>query len=250
MENAKDKVLMGTERRSLIISDKEKKTTSYHESGHVLVARFTPEADPVHKVTIIPRGRALGVTTYLPMDEKHTYSKEYLEAMITYAMGGRAAEKMVFNEFTTGASNDIERATNIARKMVCEFGMSEKLGPVTYGNKQEEVFLGKELYEHKNYSEETQILIDDEIKKIVQAGMDRAERILNENTDKLHRLAEVLLDREILDSEEIDKVLKGEVLPPIVDKSINNNVHDIEEKIEPVKEDNIIPEQDKAEISN
>jgi cell division protease FtsH len=156
----------------------------------------------------------------------------------------------VFNEFTTGASNDIERATNIARKMVCEFGMSEKLGPVTYGNKQEEVFLGKELYEHKNYSEETQILIDDEIKKIVQAGMDRAERILNENTDKLHRLAEVLLDREILDSEEIDKVLKGEVLPPIVDKSINNNVHDIEEKIEPVKEDNIIPEQDKAEISN
>ena len=135
--------------------------------------------------------------------------------------------------------------------MVCEFGMSEKLGPVTYGNKQEEVFLGKELYEHKNYSEETQILIDDEIKKIVQAGMDRAERILNENTDKLHRLASVLLDREILDSDEIDKVLKGEDLPPVVDKSINNNAHVVEEKIEPVKEeDNIIPEQDKAEISN
>jgi cell division protease FtsH len=223
MENAKDKVLMGTERRSLIISDKEKKTTSYHESGHVLVARFLPEADPVHKVTIIPRGRALGVTTYLPMDEKHTYSKEYLEAMITYAMGGRAAEKIVFNEFTTGASNDIERSTNIARKMVCEFGMSEKLGPITYGNKQEEVFLGKELYEHKNYSDETQILIDDEIKKIVQTGMDKAEKILKDHIDALHRLSTVLLEREILDSDEISKVLRGEELPPIDKNGQNNN---------------------------
>jgi len=223
MENAKDKVLMGTERRSLIISDKEKKTTSYHESGHVLVARFLPEADPVHKVTIIPRGRALGVTTYLPMDEKHTYSKEYLEAMITYAMGGRAAEKIVFNEFTTGASNDIERSTNIARKMVCEFGMSEKLGPITYGNKQEEVFLGKELYEHKNYSDETQILIDDEIKKIVQTGMDKAEKILKDHIDALHRLSAVLLEREILDSDEISKVLRGEELPPIDKNGQNNN---------------------------
>lgn len=231
MEDAKDKVLMGTERRSLIISDKEKNTTSYHESGHVLVARFIPEADPVHKVTIIPRGRALGVTTYLPMDEKHTYSKEYLEAMITYAMGGRAAEKMVFNEYTTGASNDIERATSIARKMVCEFGMSEKLGPVTYGNKQEEVFLGKELYEHKNYSEQTQILIDDEIKKVVQAGMDKAEKILRKNIDNLHRLASVLLEREILDSEEIDKVLRGEELPPL-DKNHNEPVKDSEKPLE------------------
>jgi cell division protease FtsH len=224
MEDAKDKVMMGTERKSLIISEREKKTTSYHESGHVLVAKYTPEADPVHKVTIIPRGRALGVTTYLPMDEKHTYSKEYLEAMIAYAMGGRAAEKLVFNEYTTGASNDIERATSIARKMVCEFGMSEKLGPITYGNKQEEVFLGKELHEHKNYSESTQILIDDEVKRIVQSGMDRAVRILTEHMDELHRLTEVLLDREILDSDEIDKVIRGEVLPPPVERNgINGN---------------------------
>ncbi len=223
LENAKDKVMMGTERRSLIISEKEKKTTAYHEAGHVLVAKYTPEADPVHKVTIIPRGRALGVTTYLPMDEKHTYSKEYLEAMITYAMGGRAAEKLVFNEYTTGASNDIERATSLARKMVCEFGMSEKLGPIAYGNKQEEVFLGKELHEHKNYSETTQILIDDEVKKIVQSGMDRAMKVLTENIDVLHRLSLILLDREILDSDEIDKVMKGEELPPIEKESDNND---------------------------
>jgi cell division protease FtsH len=223
LEDAKDKVLMGTERKSLIISEKEKKTTSYHEIGHVLVARMIPEADPVHKVTIIPRGRALGVTTYLPIDEKHTYSKEYLEAMIAYAMGGRAAEKMVFNEYTTGASNDIERATSIARKMVCEYGMSEKLGPITYGNKQEEVFLGKELHEHKNYSETTQILIDDEIKKIVENGMTRAEKILKDNMDVMHRLAEVLLEREILDAEEIEMVLKGKELPPVEKDNNNNN---------------------------
>jgi cell division protease FtsH len=224
LEDAKDKVLMGTERRSLIISEKEKKTTSYHEIGHVLVARMIPEADPVHKVTIIPRGRALGVTTYLPIDEKHTYSKEYLEAMIAYAMGGRAAEKMVFNEYTTGASNDIERATSIARKMVCEYGMSEKLGPITYGNKQEEVFLGKELHEHKNYSETTQILIDDEIKKIVETGMLKAEKILKDNVEVMHKLAEVLLEREILDAEEIDMVLKGIELPPVEKDNNNSNL--------------------------
>jgi len=223
LENAKDKVMMGTERKSLIISEKEKKTTSYHESGHVLVARYIPEADPVHKVTIIPRGRALGVTTYLPIDEKHTYSKEYLEAMIAYAMGGRAAEKLVFNEYTTGASNDIERATSLARKMVCEFGMSEKLGPITYGNKQEEVFLGKELHEHKNYSDSTQILIDDEVKRIVIAGMDLAMKILSENIDQLHRLSNVLLEREILDADEIDKVIKGIELPPVEKEDKNGN---------------------------
>lgn len=215
MENAKDKVMMGTERKSLIISEREKRLTAYHETGHVLVAKYTPEADPVHKVTIIPRGRALGVTTYLPMDEKHTYSKEYLEAMITYAMGGRAAEKLVFNEYTTGASNDIERATSLARKMVCEYGMSERLGPIAYGNKQEEVFLGKELHEHKNYSETTQIIIDEEIKKVVQSCMDRALKILSEHLSELHRLSNVLLEREILDAEEIDKVIKGEELPPM-----------------------------------
>ena len=213
-EEAKDKVMMGTARKSLIISDKEKKTTAYHESGHVIVAKMISEADPVHKVTIIPRGRALGVTTYLPIDEKHTYSKEYLEAMITYAMGGRAAEKMIFNEYTTGASNDIERATGMARKMVCEFGMSEKLGPIAYGQKQEEIFLGREISQHRDYSESTQIMIDDEVKKIVQAGMDKAERLLNENADILHRMSDALLEREILDSVEIDMIMKGQELPP------------------------------------
>lgn len=243
LEDAKDKVMMGTERKSLIISEREKRTTSYHETGHVLVSKYTPEADPVHKVTIIPRGRALGVTTYLPMDEKHTYSKEYLEAMITYAMGGRAAEKLVFNEYTTGASNDIERSTSIARKMVCEFGMSEKLGPITYGNKQEEVFLGKELHEHKNYSETTQILIDDEIKKIVNAGMDRAMRILTEHIDELHRLSEVLLEREILDSDEIDRVIRGETLPPVEKNGDANNGRQAQESKETAKaSETVIPE--------
>ncbi|MBS1518507.1 MAG: ATP-dependent zinc metalloprotease FtsH [Bacteroidetes bacterium] len=213
-EEAKDKVMMGTARKSLIISDKEKKTTAYHESGHVIVAKMIPEADPVHKVTIIPRGRALGVTTYLPMDEKHTYSKEYLEAMLAYAMGGRAAEKLIFNEYTTGASNDIDRATSMARRMVCEFGMSEKLGPIAYGQKQEEIFLGREINQHRDYSESTQIMIDDEIKKIVQAGMDKAERILNENIDKLHIMSDALLERETLDSVEVDMIMRGEELPP------------------------------------
>jgi len=239
LEDAKDKVLMGTERRSLIISEKEKRTTAYHESGHVLVAKMIPEADPVHKVTIIPRGRALGVTTYLPMDEKHTYSKEYLEAMIAYAMGGRAAEKIIFNEYTTGASNDIERATNLARKMVCEFGMSEKLGPIAYGNKEEEVFLGKEIHQHKNYSETTQIMIDEEVKKIVQAGMDRAIIILSTNLDKLKNLSETLLEREILDSDEIDKVLNGEELPPIEKNSQDENNSDKKLKDDVKKEEKL-----------
>jgi cell division protease FtsH len=196
-EEAKDKVMMGTERKSMLISDKEKKVTSYHESGHVLVARCLPEADPVHKVTIIPRGRALGVTTYLPIDEKHTYSREYLEAMITYALGGRAAEKLVFNQFTTGAGNDIERATELARKMVCEWGMSDKLGPLAYGAKEEELFLGREVTKTRNFSENTAIAIDAEVRLI------------------LHRMANVLLEREILDSEEIDKIIRGEELPPL-----------------------------------
>jgi cell division protease FtsH len=212
-EEAKDKVMMGMERKSLIISDREKKTTAYHESGHVLVARMIPDADPVHKVTIIPRGRALGVTTYLPMDEKHTYSKEYLEAMIAYAMGGRAAERLVFNELTTGAGNDLERATQLARKMVCEWGMSEKLGPVTFGKKEEEIFLGREIAQHRDYSEQTAVLIDEEVKKIVNKAMTRADKILKDNEPILHRLAEALLEREILDGEEIDKIIKGETLP-------------------------------------
>lgn len=244
-EEAKDKVMMGTARKSLIISDKEKKTTAYHESGHVIVAKMISEADPVHKVTIIPRGRALGVTTYLPIDEKHTYSKEYLEAMITYAMGGRAAEKMIFNEYTTGASNDIERATGMARKMVCEFGMSEKLGPIAYGQKHEEVFLGRDVNQHKDYSESTQIQIDEEIKKIVQAGMDKAERLLNENADILHKMSDALLEREILDSVEIDMIMRGQELPPFekivpaADVPVNGEVQ--KEKDKKVKDEKFSP---------
>jgi len=213
-EDAKDKVMMGIERKSMIISDKEKRTTAYHEIGHVLVALKIPESDPVHKVTIIPRGRALGVTTYLPVDEKHTYSKTYLEATIAYALGGRAAEKIVFNSYTTGAGNDIEKATNLARKMVCEWGMSEKLGPLAFGKNEEELFLGREVTKHNDYSEKTAQAIDDEVRKIVTKGMERAEQILNDNIDELHKLSEELLEREILDGDEINKILQGEELPP------------------------------------
>ncbi len=224
-EEAKDKVMMGMERKSLIISEKEKKTTAYHEIGHVLVAKMIPESDPVHKVTIIPRGRALGVTTYLPIDEKHTYSKEYLEAMIAYAMGGRAAEKIIFNQLTTGAGNDIERATALARKMVCEWGMSEKLGPLTFGKKEEEIFLGREISQHRDYSEDTAIIIDEEVKKIVNRGMERAMTVLNENMDTLHRLSAALLEREILDSDEIDRIMRGEALPPYEKLKVNGELN-------------------------
>lgn len=220
-EEAKDKVMMGMERKSMIISEEEKKITAYHEIGHVLVAKMLPEADPVHKVTIIPRGRALGVTTYLPVDEKHTYSKNYLEAMITYALGGRAAEKIVFNRFTTGAGNDIEKATNIARKMVCEWGMSEKLGPIAYGAKEEEIFLGREITKHKDFSEQTAQEIDSELKRIIMEGMTRAEKILSENIDLLHKLSKELLEREILDSDEIEKIIRGEELPPVKKNGAN-----------------------------
>lgn len=214
-EEAKDKVMMGMERKSLIISEEEKKITAYHEIGHVLVARMLPEADPVHKVTIIPRGRALGVTSYLPIDEKHTYSKGYLESIITYALGGRAAEKIVFNHYTTGAGNDIEKATNIARKMVCEWGMSERLGPLSYGAKEEEIFLGREIQKHRDYSERTAIEIDEEIRSIVTTAMHRAEKILQDNINLLHKLSLELLEREILDSEEIEAIIRGEELPPV-----------------------------------
>ncbi|MFA6233229.1 MAG: ATP-dependent zinc metalloprotease FtsH [Bacteroidota bacterium] len=212
-EEAKDKIMMGMERKSLIISDAEKRMTAYHEAGHVLVAMMIPEADPVHKVTIIPRGRALGVTTYLPIDEKHTYSKPYLEAMIAYAMGGRAAELLIFGQLTTGAGNDIERATSLARKMVCEWGMSE-LGPLTFGAKQEEIFLGREISQHRDYSEQTAIAIDESVRVIVLRGMKRAEELLLEHRETLDRLSVALLEREILDSDEIDHILRGEALPP------------------------------------
>jgi cell division protease FtsH len=216
MENAKDKVMMGAERKSMLISEDEKRTTAYHEAGHVLVSKLVPGADPVHKVTIIPRGRALGLTHYLPIDEKHNYSMGYLKSILTHLLGGRAAEKLVFDQFTTGAGNDIERATEIARKMVCEWGMSEVLGPLTFGKKEEEIFLGREISKHRDYSEQTAIEIDREVRNIVSEASDHALQLLSENLEKLHRLAEVLLEREILDGDEIDRVLAGETLEQLV----------------------------------
>ncbi len=215
LEEARDKVLMGPERKSVLISAKDKEVTAYHESGHVLVAKFTKGSDPVHKVTIIPRGRALGLTSYLPLEDKYTYTREYLIAMITYALGGRAAEEIIYHEISTGAGNDIERATELARKMVCEWGMSEKLGPLNYGSKHQEVFLGRDFGRIRDYSEETAVAIDSEVRHIVVTCMQEAKRILTENIDILHRLAKTLIERETLNNAEIDKVIAGETLAPV-----------------------------------
>ncbi len=207
-EEAKDRVMMGMERKSLILSEDEKKSTAYHEAGHALVAKLIPGAEPVHKVTIVPRGRSLGTTHMLPKDEKHSWSKEYLENLIAVKLGGRAAERIVFDQLTTGAGGDIEDATRWARSMVCEWGMSDRLGPVTFGKKEEEIFLGREIAKHRDYSEETAILIDEEVKKIVEAQERRVEAILRANVSKLHRLAKALLEREILDGHQIDEILR------------------------------------------
>jgi len=214
-EDAKDKVMMGTERRSLVISEEEKRTTSYHESGHALIGKLVPGSDPVHKMTIIPRGLALGVTHYLPIDEKHTYSKKYLETKLLHILGGRVAERLVFDELTTGAGNDIERATELARKMVCEWGMSERLGPLTFGKKEEQIFLGREIATHRDYSEDTAQEIDKEVRRIVGEAEEKTTQLLSANLDKLHLLANALLEKEILDGEEIDKILRGEKLEPL-----------------------------------
>lgn len=206
-EAAKDKVLMGVERRTMIISEEEKRLTAYHEAGHTLVAKFLPCADPIHKVTIIPRGRALGVTQQLPAEDKHTLSREYILNKITIFLGGRAAEELVLNTQTTGAANDLEMATEWARKMVCDYGMSERLGPVTFGKRDEHIFLGREIAQAKDYSEKTAIEIDEEIKRLVLENYNRAKGIILENMDRLHRLATALLEKEVLAGEEIDQVL-------------------------------------------
>jgi len=206
MEYAKDKVLMGVERKSMIISDEEKKCTAIHEAGHALVAAIIPEADPIHKVTIIPRGLALGVTQQLPLDDRYTYSKDYLEAQLSVLLAGRVAEKMFLNKVTTGAASDFEKATEIARKMVCQWGMSD-LGPLTFGERDDLIFLGRELAAHKNFSERTAELIDEEVKKIINRNYGRSEEILNKNRRKLIRLARALLEKEVLDSEEIARIV-------------------------------------------
>ena len=211
-ESAKDKVLMGAERKSLIITEEEKKVTAYHEAGHALLAALVPHSDPLHKVTIIPRGMALGLTQQLPDEEKHNWTKEALDARIAVFMGGRIAEEMTFNQITTGAQNDIEQATEMARKMVCEWGMSEALGPLTYGKKEEAIFLGKEFNRHQDYSEATALKIDAEIKHVVTEQYTRAVRILTENKEALHRIAEALLEHEVLDARQLKQLIAGEPL--------------------------------------
>ncbi len=207
IDDAKDKVLMGVERRSMVISDAEKKNTAYHEAGHTLVAKFIPGTDPVHKVSIIPRGRALGLTMQLPIEDKHSYNKQSLLDKIAVLMGGRAAEEIIFNAMTTGAGNDIERGTEIARKMVCEWGMSEKMGPVSFGKKDEQIFLGREMATHKNYSEATAVEIDSEIRRIVEESYHRARKLLNDNIGVLHQLSTVLIEKENLTGVEVDEII-------------------------------------------
>jgi cell division protease FtsH len=218
-ELAKDKVLMGAERKSMVISNEEKRVTAYHEAGHTLVGLKVPNADPVHKVTIIPRGMALGVTQQLPEGDRHNYSQEYLLGQIAILMGGRIAEEIFLGSITTGASNDIERATELARAMVCEYGMSE-MGPLTFGKKEEQIFLGREIAQHRDFSEDTAIKIDQQVKKIVTAQFERAKAIIEENRDTMIRLAECLLERESLDGVEIRRIVAGLPLdenPPAVD---------------------------------
>jgi cell division protease FtsH len=211
-ESSKDKVLMGAERKSMILSEEEKKNTAYHEAGHALVASMIPNADPIHKVTIIPRGMALGVTMQLPLDDKHTYTRDYLESKLAFAMGGRAAEELFLHQFTTGAGNDIEQATEIARRMVCEFGMSD-LGPLAFGKNQQEIFLGRDLATSRDFSEDTAIKIDQEVKKFVTFAYERAKNILTTHRDMLVRIATVLLVREVLDASELNLLLEGKPLP-------------------------------------
>jgi cell division protease FtsH len=207
LEFAKDKVMMGAERRSMIISDEEKRTTAYHEAGHALVAKLLPGTDPVHKVTIIPRGMALGLTQQLPLDEKYTYPREYLLNNLVILFGGRVAEELVLNQVTTGAGNDIEKATDLVRRMVCEWGMSEKLGPMAFGRKEEEIFLGRDLTQKADYSKTTAIQIDAEIRRIIQDSYQRARALLSANLRLLHEIAEKLLEKEVLEGSEIDAIV-------------------------------------------
>jgi cell division protease FtsH len=234
MESAKDKVLMGVERKSMIISEDEKKSTSYHEAGHALIASLLPEADPIHKVTIIPRGLALGTTQQLPLDDRYTYSKDYLEAQLSVLMGGRASEKMLLGKTTTGAANDFEKATDIARKMVCQWGMSD-LGTVTFGERDDLIFLGKELAMHKNFSEKTAELIDAEVKKIINRNYNRTKELLEKHRDKLIDVAKALLEKEVLTSEELEEIIKGKKIVKGKKASLTSKVKEEKPKKEPKK---------------
>ncbi len=235
-EMAKDKVMMGAERKSMLLTDEEKKVTAYHEAGHALVAALREHADPLHKVTIIPRGMALGVTMQLPTDDKHTVTKAYLETQLAILMGGRCAEEIFLNQMTTGAGNDIERATEMARKMVCEYGMS-RLGPLTFGKKEEQIFLGREIAQHRDFSEETARQIDGEVRSLVDAGYQSAYSILDHNRDIMHRMAQALLDRETIDGAEIHLIIEGKDLPavktPYSDPNDGSSGGDVQKVLKP-----------------
>jgi cell division protease FtsH len=235
-EEAKDKVLMGPERKSMVISEREKRTTAYHEAGHALVARLLPQADPVHKVTIIPRGPALGVTQQLPAEDRLSYSKEWAQNRIAIMLGGRIAEEIIFGQQTTGAGNDLEKATELAHKMVCEWGMSDKMGPLTFGKKEENIFLGREMTQRQDYSEETSQAIDTEVRRIVMDGYATAHKLLSEHLEQLKGIAEALLEHETIDGEDIDRLMKGDKLdrrpprPPAVKQEARPEAHGAKEK--------------------
>jgi cell division protease FtsH len=233
LEFAKDKVLMGVERKSMIISDEEKKNTAYHEAGHALTATLIPEADPIHKVSIIPRGLAMGLTQQLPLDDRYTYTKDYLEAQLSVLMAGRVAEILFLGKTTTGAANDFEKSTEIARKMVCQWGMSD-LGPLTFGERDDLIFLGRDLAVNKNFSERTSERIDDEVKKIVLRNYARTQDLIENNKDKLVKIAELLLEKEVLTSEEINKIVDGKPKPGAPTKAAAP-LHDIDVEV-PVRE--------------
>jgi len=230
-EIAKDKVLMGSERKSMIISEDERRNTAYHEAGHTMVAKLIPGTDPIHKVTIIPRGAALGITQQLPTDDRYTQNRLFCENSVAILMGGRAAEEIVFGQPTTGAGNDIERATELARRMVCEWGMSEKMGPLAFGKKEEQIFLGREITQHADYSEDTAREIDTEVKRIVIENYERAKKLVQDNLTRLHALAEVLLEYESLDGDQIERIMRGEKLEPL-----KRNMTPPQPLAEPVKE--------------
>jgi len=232
-EMAKDKVLMGAERKSMLLSDEEKRVTAYHEGGHALVAALREHSDPLHKVTIIPRGMALGVTMQLPLDDKHTYTRNYLETRLAIMMGGRVAEEIFLNTMTTGAGNDIEQASDLARKMVCEFGMSS-LGPITFGKKEEQIFLGREISQHRDFSEDTALKIDAEVRRFVDEGYQSAVNILSSNREKLEKIAMALLEREVLDATEIQMIIEGKDLPARIDPNAPATKDEVQQVLKPV----------------
>jgi len=231
-EQAKDKVLMGAERKSMLLSDEEKKVTAYHEGGHALVAALRAHSDPLHKVTIIPRGMALGVTMQLPIDDKHTYTRDYLETRLAIMMGGRVAEELFLNTMTTGAGNDIEQASDLARKMVCEFGMSS-LGPITFGKKEEQIFLGREISQHRDFSEDTALKIDAEVRRFVDEGYKSAVDILGSNRPALEKIAQALLEREVLDANEIQMIIEGKELPARVNPNAPATKDEVQQVLKP-----------------